>query len=83
MNNFMNDYFGPLGKESCLYFYLISVFCGFSLIVLLFSIIVYLAKNYNKPNTMYLTNMALASLNLFVAYFVNRLLHTMCVRSIL
>jgi len=78
----MNTYFGPLGKESCLYFYVLSVFCGFSLVIVLITTLIYVFKNYNKINTMYFMNISLASLNLFVGYFVNRLLHTMCVRSL-
>ena len=83
MGNFMNDYFGPLGKDSCLYFYVVSVFCGFSFVLVLISTILYVIMNFNKVNRVYLTNAIMGSGNLFLAYFVNRLLHTMCVRTML
>ena len=83
MNDFMNNYFGPLSSESCLYFYIVSVICGFSFALVLISTLLYIITNYNKVNRTYVINAIMGSVNLFLAYFVNRLLHTMCVRSLL
>ena len=82
MSDFMNDYFGPLGKESCVYFYIISIFCGFSFAIVLLSTILYVATNFKKVNRFYLSNAIMASANLFIGYFVNRLLHSICVNSL-
>ena len=83
MGDLMNNYFGPLSNDSCVYFYIVSVFCGFSFAVVFISTILYIIMNFNKVNRIYLTNAIMGSANLFLAYFVNRLLHTMCVRSLL
>lgn len=83
MGDFMNDYFGPLSNESCLYFYVVSVFCGFSFALVLISTILYVIMNFNKVNRIYLSNAIMGSANLFLAYFVNRLLHTMCIRTLI
>ena len=82
MSNFMNTYFGPLDKDACMYFYIISVFCGFSFAIVLILTILYVIMNFQKVNRMYLTHAVMASTNLFLAYFVNRLLHTICIRSL-
>ena len=83
MGDFMNNYFGPLSNDSCLYFYIVSVFCGFSFVLVLISTILYVIMNFNKVNRVYLSNASMGSGNLFLAYFVNRLLHTMCVRTMI
>ena len=83
MGDFMNNYFGPLSNDSCVYFYIVSVFCGFSFALVFISTILYIIMNFNKVNRIYLTNAIMGSANLFLADFVNRLLHTMCVRSLL
>ena len=83
MGDFMNNYFGPLSNDSCLYFYIVSVFCGFSFVLVLISTILYVIMNFNKVNRVYLSNAIMGSGNLFLAYFVNRLLHTMCVRTMI
>ena len=83
MGDFMNNYFGPLSNDSCLYFYVVSVFCGFSFVLVLISTILYVIMNFNKVNRIYLSNAIMGSGNLFLAYFVNRLLHTMCVRTMI
>lgn len=83
MGDFMNNYFGPLNNESCLYFYVVSVFCGFSFVLVLISTVIYVIMNFNKVNRVYLSNAIMGSGNLFLAYFVNRLLHTMCIRSMI
>ena len=83
MGDFMNNYFGPLSNVSCLYFYIVSVFCGFSFVLVLISTILYVIMNFNKVNRVYLSNAIMGSGNLFLAYFVNRLLHTMCVRTMI
>ncbi len=82
MKDFMNTYFGPLDKDACLYFYILSVFSGFSFIIVLILTVMYVIMNFQKVNRFYLSNAIMASTNLFLGYFVNRLLHTICIRSL-
>jgi hypothetical protein len=79
MNTFMENYFGPLGQEWCIYFYLLSVFFGLTFVFSAISILSFAIMNVNKVNTMFVVNSGLLLLNTFLAYLVNRLLNTMCV----
>jgi hypothetical protein len=82
MSGLIAKYFGPLSKEYCLYFYALSIFFGVMFVVALLILLFSLFKFYKKVNTMVVINMAALLANIFLAYFVNRLLHTMCVGSI-
>lgn len=82
MSNFMNDYFGPLGKEYCRYFYYLSIIFFIIYVILLISIIVYIVKHYNKVNLNFIINSVMVLINTLLGYFVNRLLHTMCMNSL-
>lgn len=85
MSNFMDDYFGPLSKDYCAYFYFLSVFFFFIYVLTLIGIIVFIVKNYNnrsKVNLQFLINSVMLLINTLMAYFVNRLLNTMCVSAI-
>ena len=80
MNNFMNDYFGPLPREYCLYFYVLSLVFGIAFFVSLFGISCFIIFNYKKVNSTFLVNSTMLLLNMFLAYIANRLLNTMCVK---
>lgn len=82
MDNFMNTYFGPIGKEYCVYFYVLSIISGFTFAVSMVSVVWYAAMHLNKINSMFIVNSALVVFNTFLAYISNRLLHTMCVRAL-
>lgn len=82
MDNFMNTYFGPLGKEYCVYFYALSIITGFTFAISLISVVTYMVMHFSKVNTMFIANSALIVFNTFLAYISNRLLHTMCVRAL-
>ena len=82
MDNFMNDYFGPLGQEYCMYFYVLSIIAGVSFALSAVSVVSYAVMHYNKINSMFVINSVLVLFNTFLAYIANRLLHTMCVKSI-
>jgi hypothetical protein len=82
MNNFMDKYFGPLPREYCVYFYALSIFFGFVFILSLMSFLGVLIFNFKKMNAMVVANGIMVLINAFLAYLVNRLLHTMCVKSI-
>lgn len=82
MDNFMNTYFGPLGEEYCVYFYALSIFFGIAFVLSVISVITYMFTNYNKINMTFITHTFFLLINSFLAYLVNRLLHTMCMKSI-
>jgi len=78
----MSNYFGPLGKEYCLYFYLMSIFFFVIMVLGIFGVIVTIVKNPKQVNVMFFINAVMLLMNSILAYFVNRLLHTMCANSI-
>jgi asparagine N-glycosylation enzyme membrane subunit Stt3 len=85
MTNFMNMYFGPLSKKYCVYFYYVSIFFFLMYVITLIGAIAFIIKNYKdfaKINLSYVINLVMVLINMLLSYFVNRLLHTMCVNSI-
>ncbi len=82
MSDLMTNIFGPLDKSACVYFLIISVLFFISLIILLGIELLYIAKNFGKINFRILSNGLIVMFNVFVAYFVNRLLYTMCSKSL-
>ena len=82
MDNFMSIFFGPLDKRACVYFLIISIIFLIGLFLVLGSEIIYLLQNFNKINFRVLTSGIIILFNLFIAYFVNRLLYTMCNKSL-
>lgn len=82
MDSFMNTYFGPLGEEYCVYFYALSIFFGLAFVLSVISVVTYMFTNFNKINMNFLIHTFFLLLNSFLAYLVNRLLHTMCMKSI-
>ena len=82
MDSFMKTYFGPLGEEYCVYFYALSIFFGIAFVLSVISVVTYMFTNVNKINMTFLMHTFFLLLNSFLAYLVNRLLHTMCMKSI-
>jgi hypothetical protein len=82
MSGLMNTFFGPLSKDSCVYFLILSMIFFFFLIALLFSGIVFLMKKGKNLDSKMVFHGVLIFLNLFLAYFVNRLFYTMCSKSL-
>jgi hypothetical protein len=80
--SFMDQYFGPLPREYCVYFYALSILFGVMFVSSLLSIAYFMITHIKKVNIMFIINSLLVLLNTFLAYLVNRLLHTMCVKSI-
>jgi hypothetical protein len=81
-NSFMNKYFGPLSRDYCVYFYALSIIFGFMFVSSVISIIYFSITHMKKVNSMFIINSIFILLNSFLAYIANRLLHTMCVKSI-
>jgi|694.fasta_scaffold02705_14 hypothetical protein len=72
--------FGPLTKEYCIWFYLLSV-VGFVLLVLLLVSGLFIGLSKGK-NTEYYYYLLMGSLAYGIFYFQNRLLYSMCIKSL-
>lgn len=82
MASLMEQYFGPLSREYCVYFYALSILFGVMFVMSALSIAYFMIMNIKKVNTMFVVNSIFILFNTFLAYLANRLLHTMCVKSI-
>lgn len=81
-SSFMNQYFGPLSREYCIYFYALSIIFGIIFAMTVLSIGYFMITHIKKINMMFIVNSSLVLLNSFLAYFANRLLYTMCIKAI-
>lgn len=81
MNSF-KDLFTPLDKKYCNYFYYMSVlsYCFFIFMVVL--LIWSLVFHFKKIDTYICLNFSNIIISSFLAYFVNRLMYSMCVKSL-
>lgn len=82
MDRFMDAYFGPLGKEYCVYFYILSIIFGVTFVLSAISIGSFMVMHSKKVDAMFIANSFLILFNTFLAYLSNRLLNTMCVKTI-
>lgn len=71
--------FGPLPKQYCVYFYAITVICFVVFAVTMMGSMYTIFKHYKTLNRFYYVNTGLLLMNLFFAYFANRLFNTMCI----
>jgi len=78
----MNMYFGPLNKEWCNYFLVLTIISFGFLVFLVFTEILYIFKNFRTINFRAIISGVTLVINLFLAYIFNRLLYTMCNKSI-
>ncbi len=78
----MNTYFGPLNKDWCIYFQILSMFFLFMFVTSVISVVILGIKNFKKLDFMLVLHAIALLGNTLLAYFVNRLLHTMCLNSI-
>jgi hypothetical protein len=82
MDGFMNNYFGPLGKEYCTYFYVLSIIFGITFVFSAISIASVVIMNRKKIDTMFIINSFFILFNTFLAYLANRIMNTMCVKTL-
>jgi len=82
MNNFMDAYFGPLGKEYCTYFYVLAIISGVAFVLSAISVATFIITHHKQVNVMFVANSILILFNAFLAYLSNRLLNTMCVKTL-
>ena len=78
----MDKYFGPLPREYCIYFYVLSISFAVIFVLSLMSIGYFMVTHIKKVNAMFIINSIFILLNIFLSYLANRLLHTMCVKSV-
>lgn len=79
-NSTMQNLFGPLSKEYCLYFYILSIIgMVFLILIVLFALFVGITK---RKGFEFYVQMMSAALAYGIFYFQNRLLHSMCVGSV-
>ena len=79
MDNIKQTLFSPLGKEYCMYFYILSVIgLVFVAIVLVSALMIGISK---KKGLDFYFAAIMASLGYVVFYFQNRLLYSMCISS--
>lgn len=82
MNNLLYTFFGPLNKDFCIYFLFLTIIYFSVLVLALIIEIIYIIKNYNKLNLRLFINAILIFSNLFLGYFVNRILFSICNNSL-
>jgi hypothetical protein len=78
----MDAYFGPLGKEYCIYFYVLAIIFGITFFLSLISIGSFIVMHHKKVDSMFIANSFMLLFNSFLAYLSNRLLNTMCVKTL-
>ena len=78
----MNNLFSPLDKGSCVYFLIITIIFFVMLLLALGTELLYIFQHYNQLTFKHLINSVILLFNIFVAYFVNRLLYSMCSKSL-
>jgi ABC-type multidrug transport system permease subunit len=82
MSEFMTTYFGPLGREYCAYFYFMSILFFVFFILSIIGVLSAVIMKGKKMDFMFILNSSMLILNTLLAYFVNRLLNTMCKGSV-
>lgn len=82
MNSFMETYFGPLDKQSCVYFLFLAMIFFAVLVFTIITELIFVIKNFKSLDFRTLTSGVLLLFNAFIAYFVNRLLYTVCSKSL-
>jgi hypothetical protein len=78
----MTTYFGPLDKQACVYFLFLTMLFFALLIFTIIGEIMYVIRRYKEIDFRVFTSGVLLLFNSFLAYFVNRLLYTMCSKSL-
>ncbi len=82
MTDFMTTLFSPLNKEWCNYFLFISMIMYIIFILAIFTEVVFIFNHFKTLNFRTIMHGFLMLINAFLAYMVNRLLYSMCVKSL-
>jgi len=81
MNSF-NDLFTPLDRKYCNYFYYLSVISYIVFIIMILLLVWCLVFKPKKIDLYICLNTISIIISTFLAYFVNRLLYSICVKSL-
>jgi ABC-type Na+ efflux pump permease subunit len=83
MSDIMDILFGPLGRQYCIYFYIMSIFSFLGYILALIYIFFKIVK---EPKKLLSFEFMFKSVSIIfytlLPYFVERLLYTMCINSV-
>jgi hypothetical protein len=82
MSTFMTTYFGPLSRDYCAYFYFMSILFFVFFVLSIIGVLSAVIMKGKKMDFMFILNSSMLILNTLLAYFVNRLLNTMCKGSV-
>ncbi len=82
MNTLVDMFFGPLSKDMCFYFMIVGFIALFFLGITILGFLGYLVFNFKKINSIMIMNLFVMSISYFVAYLVNRIMYTMCVKTL-
>jgi len=76
----MNDFFGPLGKENCIFYYILEVFFFLAFIVSAFML--GYETFYKRINIMENKRTLWIVGYSFLMYYLNRLTYSICINSL-
>jgi hypothetical protein len=82
MSDILSMIYGPLDKSSCVYFLVLTVFFFIALVLGLIGHIIVIIKDRKLLKFSNIIGGIYMLFSIFVAYFVNRLLYTMCNKSL-
>jgi len=80
MDNIQQVLFGPLSKQYCLYFYILSVI-GF-VVMAIFLVYALAVGIWKKKGVEFFVSALVVSLGYAIFYFQNRLLYSVCAGSL-
>lgn len=80
MSQLMNTLYGSLSAKYCIYFYIMSIISFLTFVFLLGTLLIKLfSRKMENTNVLLQVNLLIS---LFIGYFTNRLLYSMCVGSL-
>lgn len=83
MTELMSMFIGPLNKNACVYFLILTIIFFIGLILVSVNEFYFIITNLNRLNLKMISYGFIIIFNIFISYFVNRLLYTMCSKSLI
>ena len=78
----METFFGPLDKQACVFYLFLTIFFFGLLVFAIITELLFVIKNFKTLDLRIVSSGILLLFNAFIAYFVNRLLYTICSKSL-
>ena len=82
MADFIASVSGPLDKSACVYFFALTMFFFIVLVITFVVQMLLIFRDFKHLNSMNMITGIIMLFNIFLAYFNNRLLYTMCNKSL-